>query len=627
MTKVQLEVNGLCASLDNGLIKIYLNERGSVDSILKEGSELLVGLEGAPNDVNKKRSFYLDYHANGKFRDFNPESLKIIKQEENRVHLVYVDSTSLLYAEYHYIMEAGVSGVYSYVIVKNQHQTPLKVGELRTVYRMGNQNFNQGYNRERISLQPTHLELQKQSKIQDETFEDEFGTVYTKYDYAGYFKENPVWGQYGDQFGAWFIPVSTEYYSGGPLKQELLVHYDGIILNYMTGAHFGSGVFEVPQDWEKIYGPWFMYFNSGEPEAMIQDVKEKAVEEQKKWPYQWVQEPLYPLKRANVKGRLVVEDGRNPAGAMIMLAKPGGEVLRQKADYIFYQTCDKFGAFELQHVRPGSYTLYAYATGGTLTRQLMQEEIVIDAGEVDLGSILWKAPRHSQLLWQLGQANRETTGFKYADQLRGYKWMKLLPQQLDFEIGTSCETNDWYYAQPRDSTWNIHFQLDQSYDQPIYLTLALAGATSYQMGTEHQSTLTVYVNNQPIKALSYDNDATVYRSGLRSGRYHLEELSFEGSLLQRGKNTITFKSSNGSFMYDTILLETEEVGTLLTHSQLIDHYHCSGYLDAHVAKKIKSLLATRSFDDLLEYLNSLNLDANIRENIQRNTMAIREELK
>jgi len=618
MTMVKLEVNGLRASLDNGLIKIYLNERGSVDSILKEGSELLVGLEGAPNDINKKRSFYLDYHANGKFRDFNPESLKIIKQEKQLVHLAYVDTTSLLYAEYHYIMEAGISGVYSYVIVKHHHQEPLKVGELRTVYRMGIENFNSSYNAERVSQQPTHLELQKQIIIQDETFKDENGAVYTKYDDAGYFKENPVWGQYGDRFGAWFIPVSTEYYSGGPLKQELLVHYDGIILNYMTGAHFGSGVFEVPQGWEKLYGPWLMYFNSGEPEAIIKDAKEKAVEEQKKWPYQWVQEDLYPLKRATVKGKIIIKDGRSSAGAMVILAKPGGEVLRQKADYIFYETCDEDGAFELHQVRPGDYTLYAYATGGTVTGQLIKENIVIEAGEVDLGSILWEAPNHSQLLWQLGQANRETTGFKYSDQLRGYKWMTQLPQQLDFEIGKSCETTDWYYAQPRDATWNIHFQLDQPYNQPIYLTLALAGATSYKMGTEHQSTLTLFVNNQPIKELSYDNDATVYRSGLRSGRYHLEELTFNGSLLQQGKNTITLKSSNGSFMYDTILLETEESGTLLTHSQLIDHYCCSRYIDAHTAKQLKSFLATKRFPDLLEYLNGINLDSRIREVIQRN---------
>jgi len=150
------------------------------------------------------------------------------------------------------------------------------------------------------------------------------------------------------------------------------------------------------------------------------------------------------------------------------------------------------------------------------------------------------------------------------------------------------------------------------------LTLALAGATSYKMGIEHQSTLTLFVNNQPIKALSYDNDATVYRSGLRSGRYHLEELTFEGSLLQPGNNTITLKSSNGSFMYDTLLLETEEPGTLLTHCQLIDHYYCSGYLDADAATEIKSLLATQRYPDLLEYLNGINLDSRIREVIQRN---------
>lgn len=604
MQNVELIIDGMKATLDNGIISISFNEKGSVSSLIKNGRELVCNLSGAIKDINKERTFYLDYHANGKFRDFNPDEIKVLKEEKNFIHIVYIDSTSLLYAEYHSIMKSGESGLYSYVIVKNNSEEKLEVGELRTVYRMG-EKFNIAYNSERIGLQPAHPSLEENEWLQDETYKMKNGEIYSKYDYAGYFSNNPCWGQYGDGLGAWFIPVSNEYYPSGPLKQELLVHYNGIILNYMTGAHFGTGVYDVPKDWEKLYGPWLFYLNEGEADEMIEDAINKANYEEKQWPYKWVNERLYPIKRSVVKGKLKSIDGRSVSEAMVILAKEGGEFHRQKGDYIFYKNANKDGEFEITNVRPGKYTLYAYATHGTITKQLEEISIEVIDEELDLGVVKWEAPKYINQLWQIGQSTRKSEEFKFGKELRNYKWMTLLPKNLDYVIGKNIESEDWYYSQPKDGSWNIKFKLDKEFTQNAYLTVSLAGATTFKIGVIDKPNLIIKVNGTIVKDVKYENDTTVYRSAMRSGRYHLEEIEFDGRILKNGENIISFESISGAFMYDTILLETKEAGTVYTNKQTINNYSTSRYLDKGVAKQINELLDNINLKEKIEDKESL----------------------
>ncbi|MDS0525657.1 polysaccharide lyase family protein [Clostridium sp. SHJSY1] len=629
MKDVCLIINGMEAILDNGLIHIEINKRGSVSSLIKNGKELVSNLVGADGDVNKNRTFYLDYHANGKFRDFTPSELKVIKQKEDFVHIVYIDKTSLLYAEYHMIMKSNVSGLYSYVIVENNCKEKLTLSELRTVYRMGLKNFYMAYNVERIGRQPTHIELEKKIKLQDETYKYEDGEVYSKYDYAGYYKDNKLWGQYGDEFGAWFIPVSTEYYPSGPMKQELLIHYDGIILNYMTGAHFGTGAFDVPKEWKKLYGPWLFYINDGTEEEIINEAIKVADEQEKQWPYSWMEEKLYPIKRSIVKGKLVSSDGRVTDKSVVVLAKEGGEFLRQKGDYIFYGNADDNGNFEIHNVRPGKYTLYAYATHGTITRQLEKNNINVELSEMNLGDVIWEAPKYNNLLWQIGQSNRESSEFKFGNELRNYKWKTMLPSELEFKIGESKECDEWYYAQPKDSKWNIKFNLDKKFKGKIHLTVALAAATTYQIGLKNSPCLIIKVNDNVIKKAEYENDTTVYRSAVKSGRYHLEEIDFCGDLLHDGENVITFESIDGAFMYDTILLETDESGTCLTIDQMIKNYKMSGYISDKVYLELKKTLEKvnniEEINLIEEIIQSIEFNCDVKEAIKTNIKTIKNK--
>lgn len=560
---ITLKVDGKKCEMSNGLISIRWKEDGSVESLIKDGQELIKDLDGTSTDSNAKRSFYVDYHAEGKFHKMSVTRLDIIAHNEDMAHIAYVDTKGLLYIEYHIIMMKDISGIYTYVVAGNNTDTEFALSEFRTVYRFGNKIFDHACNTERIGLQPTHKYMEQFEWLQDETYRlpdvDKYtnGDVYSKYDYSGYFSQNPAWGHYGHGYGFFVIPVSTEYYPSGPLKQELLVHYDGIVLNYFTGAHFGTGTFIVPSHWKKLYGPFLVYINSGEDgEALYQQALTKASEEKNKWPYQWVNHPLYPLTRSTVTGKLTFSDGTPCKNTTVVLAKSGLCFERQSSSYIYYTNTNEDGSFQLDHVRYDQYTLYAYNTGGSITEQLELPNIDIDATTADLGNFTFTLPNR-QLLWQLGKATRTSEGFKFGAEMRNYKWSQMVPQNLTFTIGKSDEAKDWYYAQTSAGQWDIQFNLQEAPNGTYYLTVALAGICKIQMTDKAEPYYVVKVNNTLVKEATLLNDSSVYRSATKNGRYRRLFIPISADLLHKGENTISLLNENCMVMYDTVVFEKE----------------------------------------------------------------------
>ena len=55
------------------------------------------------------------------------------------------------------------------------------------------------------------------------------------------------------------------------MRQELIVHQDALILNYLGGGHFGGGG-PATSGKPKLFGPWLIYMNSGDSnEAVLAD--------------------------------------------------------------------------------------------------------------------------------------------------------------------------------------------------------------------------------------------------------------------------------------------------------------------------------------------------------------------
>ncbi|MBS1204039.1 MAG: rhamnogalacturonate lyase [Proteobacteria bacterium] len=544
---VSLIISGMNATLDNGLLHVEFKNDASATAIIKNGVNLVTSLSGAQRDPSKTRSAYLDFYSKG-VKDFLPERLEIIRNDKDIVHIAWIDEKkSLLRLEYHLIMRRGISGLYSYVVAENTGKQNVPISELRNVYRFNPQLLDHIYNGESHGKPYLYAELEKMPEVQDETWQLPDGSVYTKYDFAGYQRGSAFWGVYGKDFGAWLIHASGEYFSGDTLKQDLMVHQDAIILNYMTGAHMGTPDMQAPPGWKKVYGPWLLYINQGNNTQMLTDAGKQAATERANWPYHWVDDARYVDKRTQVSGSIA-----SPTPVTVVLSSSDEPFDVQTRGYLFSTATDNTGAYRFEHVTPGQYQLAVYATSGTQPGVLVQRSVVIEGEKQTLSDIT--LPPSPKVLWAIGQADRQAREFRFGNKKRGYHWQNDVPADLKFDIGRSDYSRDWYYAQTKPGNWDIRFTLKP--DKPTYtLHIALAAASNSGMGSSNSApSLVVKVNGKVLDTLKYSNDKTIYRGALRNGKYHLATLPISKALLHNGNNTITLQLNGGSVMYDIITL-------------------------------------------------------------------------
>lgn len=543
---VSLRVSGMQAALDNGLLHIEFNDDASAAKIVKHGVNLVDSLSGAQRDPSKIRSAYLDFYSKG-VKDFKPVRLDVIQNTKDIAHVAWIgDNDALLRLEYHFILRKGVSGIYSYVVAENTHDQPVPVSELRNVYRFNPALLDRLFNGERHGKPYLYAALEAMPKIQDETWRLPDGTIYSKYDFAGYQRGNAFWGVYGHRFGAWLIHASGEYFSGDRLKQDLLVHQDAIILNYMTGAHMGTPDMQAPPGWKKLYGPWLLYINSGEEGQMFADARHQSATERVNWPYRWLDDARYVKQRTQVSGHIA-----SASPVTVVLSSSLDEPFDlQTRGYLYSSVADANGAFRIDHVIPGDYLLSVYANAGTQPGVLAQQKVTINGPRQQLGTLTTAPAPH--VLWSIGQADRQAQEFRFGREARGYRWQHEVPANLVFDIGRSDSRRDWYYAQTQPGVWNIRFSLAPN--KPRYwLNIALAGASNSGMGSDNSApSLTVEVNGTALETLKYENDKAIYRGALRNGQYHLARIPIAADRLRAGNNTIALKLNGGSVMYDVI---------------------------------------------------------------------------
>jgi len=543
------------ATMGNGLVSISINSKAQVTSLVYEGKDLI--------DAGHGGRFYFSYNDQDSYRELSPNGIRLEKQTDDYAEVVYSNTTGTLHLEQAFIIRKGVSGIYSYITVKGT-STIISLREMRVVYRVSPSLFEYGYVTDDMqdflpSVQ-TMIDV-NDTPIMDATYLLPDGTVYTKYDWANYIVEDSVHGIMSDNYGVWAIAPSNEFMNGGPMKQELTVHTTNktpLVLQMLQGEHFGASAQSYRTGDEKIYGPFFIYVNSGGSyDAMIEDAKEQASLEKSQWPYQWLDNDLYPLQRTAVKGRIRLPFDLSPENIQVVLAQPGMDLYDQGKEYMFWSKTESDGSFVIPYVRPGDYTLYAYATTGEVTGEYKMD-VSVSGDEQDLGRIDWTPVKYEYLLWQIGENDRLTKGFRVSDSLRAYGRWELPPANLTYTIGSSTPQNDWYYAQTKTGTWTISFDSDTTYSGNASLTVAFAGASSNPV-------VEVYVNDRKKATWSFSNDASVYRSAVLGGRYQYKKFGFSANELVQGQNTVEFRltsvGSRGGLMYDFIKLEA---GNLLT---------------------------------------------------------------
>jgi rhamnogalacturonan endolyase len=433
------------------------------------------------------------------------------------------------------------------------------------------------------------------------------------------------------------------------------------MLDYWTSGHYAGGAeCNIPagQAWNKVVGPIFVYCNSlqnpetasqaeldtlaataGNPtippswtanaNALFQDALGEAKTIEAQWPFPWVQSVDYPQKagRATVTGALVLNDPQAASTRLpnlyVGLTHPdftglGGAFARRSgngdlvtwdhdADYYqFWAPGAQDGAFTIPNVRPGTYTLHAFADG--VLGELTQTNITVTAGHpLNLGRINWTPIRYGKQIWEIGYPNRTGSKFLKGDGANYWLWgwplryALLFPNDLTYTIGRSDCHKDWFfeevphatnlsfvnpqakdpanqrfgwvkaesqaqypntdqrgpwrvYGQGRATTWTINFNMDIASPGKATLRIALAGA-------DGAGGLAIAVNGHNVGTI-YPVATNALRYNTDMGFWREYAQPFDAALLKSGQNQMQLTVPAGDLttgvVYDYLRLELQE---------------------------------------------------------------------
>jgi rhamnogalacturonan endolyase len=499
-----------------------------------------------------------------------------------------------------YVLRRGDSGFYVYAIMrKPADQADIQVDAAGWKMRVNPRVFNYRFMHDQLRgpLVPEEttraVASDTNAGLMNWTYRLPDGSILAKHAWMNNELVSPVFGATGDRLGIWFVYGSFESFGGiRPTCQTTAVHEGGpILLHLFENSYYGRGGLPMEGQFAKFNGPFFVYVNSGKnPDELWADAKRRAAKEAADWPYRWIDNPLYPLERGTVAGKLTVAHTGPAKGAWVILGDPNSDWQTHKCPYLFWTQTDATGSFLVPHVRPGAYTLYAWVPG--VDGQLRQDGVVVAANQATaLGELTLNPATHGRLLWQIGIPDRWAGEFKGGDTLlktgethRNWdnflRYHELFPHDVNFVIGQSREKDDWFYFHPaglpedfaryrvggppvtpeqlkKPIAWNIQFNLDQAPKGRSYLTMGFCSA--------RDTTLRVLVNGTEVGAVHfpYDGASIGIRAGM-CGTYREEVIPIDPARLHQGANTITLVHRKAYFLlhviYDFLRLETEDPG-------------------------------------------------------------------
>jgi len=631
---VTLADTGDAWTMDNGIVKAtVLKHSGKIISLSYNGRELLGRSEGWEQYPagTVTQSVTIDPASNG--------------GERAEVDVKGVDGRMDM--EVRYTLERGLSGIYTYAIYSHGATYPdAGFGESRYINQLI-PNFDwlsvdQDRNMPMCSGQDIGAGVVVHAKEQRILSTGIYkNSVEHKYSYCAQMYKLPAygWSSIKDHVGIWMINPSNEYIGGGPTRIDLVCHMGATMLDYWTSGHYAGGAgcgIRAGEVWNKVVGPIFVYCNSlesaatpsqadldtlaataGNPtippawtanaNALFSDALDEAKTIKAQWPFPWVQGVDYPQKagRATVTGQLVLDDTQAASTELpnlnIGLAHPdftglGGAFARRSGNgdlvtwnhdaeyYQFWAEGAKDGTFTIPNVRPGTYTLHAFADG--VLGEFAQANITVTAGQsLDLGKIDWKPVRYGKQIWEIGYPDRTGGKFFKGDGADYWLWgwplryALLFPNDITYTIGKSDYHKDWFfeevphatnlsfvnpeakdpanqrfgwvkaesqaqypnsdqtgpwrvYGEGRATTWTIKFNMDKASQGKATLRVALAGA-------DGGGGLAVAVNGQNVgtifpvatNALRYNTDRGIWREYTQP---------FDGALLKSGENQMQF---------------------------------------------------------------------------------------
>jgi rhamnogalacturonan endolyase len=493
-------------------------------------------------------------------------------------------------------------------------------------------------------------------------------SVEHKYSYNAIMYKLTAWGWSStkDHIGVYFINPSNEYIGGGAEKLDLIDHMSGTLLDYWTSGHYGGGSgnhIPTGEDWKHVVGPIFVYFNwladakeptqadldkfhasygSGMPAvpaawhdnavALWDDAVQKSKAVISAWPYEWVQGMDYPHQdgRTTVTGQLVLDDSQAAKKTLphltIGLAHPdyintsggfqqragNGNIVTWPHDGDYYQFWadgaeSGDGRFTIPNVRPGKYTLHAFADG--VLGEYAKTDITVEAGKpLNLGKLDWQPVRYGKQIWEIGYPDRTADKFFKGDGANYWLWGwplrygDLFPNDITYTIGKSDYHKDWFFEEVphsdtdawknpaakdplnqrfgwvnlpdgqqdmwrawghgRATTWTVKFTMPKATKGDAILRIALAGADGGN-GTAPSvaGNLTIGVNGKEVGTL-HPVATNALRYNTNKGVWNQYVQKFDASLLKPGENSVTFTVPAGDVttgvVWDYLRLELND---------------------------------------------------------------------
>jgi len=315
----------------------------------------------------------------------------------------------------------------------------------------------------------------------DSTYVLNDNSIFTKYNNLSYQYSNIMVGAFSDEAGLALLTPSREWAGGGYAKQDIDVHGGPgntfIVSWHLETGHNGTKGVKVAEGYRKIYGPVMWYATTDEKIQSKEDAYAMALAqanaEVEKWPYSWMEDQDYAAKtRGSLKGIFSVKNGtihkevendltvtdvngKKSIGWAVLSDERSGYWALDNYYYEFYAPIWQDGFFEIKNIIPGTYKLNINVNG--VMDEYVQHNIAINANEEkDLGAVVWDDPIYGKTLWTIGIPDKTAEEYAYAYPYRYWGshllFNDLFPNGVDFKIGESNESTDWFFVHMASQT-------------------------------------------------------------------------------------------------------------------------------------------------------------------------------